>query len=144
MSSPISSVLTPTSSGFDPEMLKALSIQGSENHDTEMLGTKQNFYSHLSNNLSDMETQVQPAVTQVLESIESFGQETAAEAIEPADVLKGRVEMSDNGLGCFCEVFVRPSILASGLFSAYFIQQMEDQLLFCDGPCKKWFHVWYA
>ena len=41
MSSPISSVLTPTSSGFDPEMLKALSIQGSDNFDTEMLGIKQ-------------------------------------------------------------------------------------------------------
>lgn len=64
-----------------------------------------------------METQVQPAVsTQVLESIESFGQETPAEAIQPADMRHGRVEMSDNGLDCFCEVFVRPSILASGLF----------------------------
>ena len=44
MSSPISSVLTPASSGFDPEMLKALSIQGSDNHDTEMLGMKQIFF----------------------------------------------------------------------------------------------------
>ena len=44
MSSAISSVLTPTSSGFDPEMLKALSIQGSDDHDTEMLGIKQFFF----------------------------------------------------------------------------------------------------
>ena len=41
MTSPISSVLMPTSSGFDPEMLKALSIQGSDNSDTVMLGIKQ-------------------------------------------------------------------------------------------------------
>jgi hypothetical protein len=89
-----------------------------------------------------METQVQPAVTQVLESIQSFGQETAAEAIQPADMRHGRVKMSDNGLDCFCEVVVRPSILASGLFFNLLFQQMKDQLLFCDGACKKWFHVW--
>ena len=87
-----------------------------------------------------METQVQPASTLVLESIQSFGQETAAEAIQPADTR--HVEISDNGLDCFCEVFVRPSILAGKLFSAYYVQQMKDQLLFCDGACKKWFHVW--
>lgn len=62
-----------------------------------------------------METQVQPAATVGLESTESFGQETASEAIQPADMPHGRAEMSDNGLDCFCEVFVRPSILASGL-----------------------------
>ena len=44
MSSPISSMLTPKSSGFDPEMLNALSIQGSDNHDTDMLGIKQTFF----------------------------------------------------------------------------------------------------
>ena len=44
MSSPISSVHTPTGSGFDPEMLKALSIQGSDNCDTEMLGIKQTLF----------------------------------------------------------------------------------------------------
>lgn len=90
-----------------------------------------------------METQVQPAFTQVLESIQSFGQETATEAIQPADMHHGHDEISDNGLDCLCEVFVRPSILASGVFfPTYYIQQIEDQLLFCDGACKKWFHVW--
>ena len=44
MSSAISSVPTPTSSGFEPEMLKALSIQGSDDNDTEMLGIKQIFF----------------------------------------------------------------------------------------------------
>jgi hypothetical protein len=64
-----------------------------------------------------METQVQPAGTQVLESIQSFGQETAAETIEPANMRPhGDVEISDNGLDCFCEVFVRPSIPEIGLF----------------------------
>ena len=48
-----------------------------------------------------METQVQPAVTVGLESTESFGQETASEAIQPADMPHGRAEMSDNGLDCF-------------------------------------------
>ena len=43
MTSPTPSVLTPLSSGFDPEMLKALSIKGN-NSDTEMLGIKQIFY----------------------------------------------------------------------------------------------------
>lgn len=89
-----------------------------------------------------METQVQPTGTQVLESIQSFGQETAAEAIQPANMRHDDVEISDNGLDCFCQVFVRPSILASRLFSAYYIQQVEDQLVFCDGACKKWYHVW--
>ena len=90
-----------------------------------------------------METQVQPAGTQALESIQSFGQETATEAIQPADMRHGLVEMSDNGLDCLCEVLVRiSSILTGRLFSAYHIQQIEDQVLFCDGPCKKWFHVW--
>ena len=68
-----------------------------------------------------METQVQPAGTLVLESIQSFGQETAAESIQPADTRHGLVEISDNGLHCFCEVFVRPSLLADRLFSAYYV-----------------------
>lgn len=78
----------------------------------------------------------------VLESLQSFGQETAAEAIQPAIMRHGRDETSDNGLNCFCEVFVRPSTLKGGLFAAYYIEQVKDQLLFCDGACKKWFHVW--
>jgi hypothetical protein len=82
------------------------------------------------------------AGAQILESLQSFGQETAAEAIQSANMRHGRDEISDNGLDCFCEVFVRPSILAGRLFSTYYIQQVEDQLLFCDGACKKWFHVW--
>ena len=60
-----------------------------------------------------METQVQPTGTQVLESIQSFGQETAAESIQPADMRHDHVEISDNGLDCLCEVFVSPPILAS-------------------------------
>ena len=63
-----------------------------------------------------METQVQPAGTQVLESIQSFGQETAAESIQPANIHRGDVKISDNGLDCLCEVFVGPPILARGLF----------------------------
>ena len=89
-----------------------------------------------------METQALPADTQVLESIQSFGHETAAEAIQSASMRHGHDEISDNGLNCLCEVFVRPSIQASRFFSAYYTQQVEDQILFCDGACKKWFHVW--
>jgi hypothetical protein len=60
-----------------------------------------------------METQVLPAGTQVIESIQSFGQETATEAIEPANTRHGNDKTNDNGLDCFCEVFVRRSILTS-------------------------------
>ena len=88
-----------------------------------------------------METQVQPTETQVLESIQSFEQETAAEAIQSADMRHDHV---DNGLDCVCKVFVGLSILAGRILSAYYIQQIEDQLLFCDGACKKWFHVWFV
>jgi hypothetical protein len=86
-----------------------------------------------------METQDQP---QVPESIQSFGQETAAETIQSADMRHDHFEISHNGLGCFCEVVVSLSILAGRLLSAYHIQQIEGQLLFCEGACKKWFHVW--
>ena len=60
-----------------------------------------------------METQVLPAGTQVLESIQSFRQETATEAIKPANTRHGHDKTSGNGLHCFCEVFVRRSILTS-------------------------------
>lgn len=91
-----------------------------------------------------METQVLPAGTQVLESIQSFGQDTAAEAIQPANMRHGHDETSDNGLDCFCKVFVRPSSQISSLSSTSHIQQVEDQLLFCEGACKKWFHAWFV
>jgi hypothetical protein len=55
-----------------------------------------------------METQDQP---QVPESIQSFGQETAAETIQSADMRHDHFEISHNGLGCFCEVVVSLSIL---------------------------------
>jgi len=57
-----------------------------------------------------METQGLPTGTQVLKSIQSFGQETAAEAIQPANMRHGRDETSDNGLDCFCKVSVRSSV----------------------------------
>ena len=53
--------------------------------------------------------------TQVLESIQSFGQETTTEAIQPVDTHHGHDKISDNGLNCFCEVFVGPPILAGGV-----------------------------
>ncbi|KAF8809119.1 hypothetical protein BYT27DRAFT_7095073 [Phlegmacium glaucopus] len=119
MSSPVSSALTPTSS-FDPDMLKTLTIRESETFDTEMLGIEQNPF------LALLIISILPTGAQVLESIQSFGQETTAEVIQPANMRHGHDERerSDNGLDCFCKVAI------------------EDELLFCDSGCEKWFHVW--
>ena len=91
-----------------------------------------------------METQVLPADTRVLESIQSFGQETAPEIIRPTNMRHDCDKTKDNGLDCLCQIFVRFSILTSRVFSIYYMQQTEDQLLFCDGACKKWFHIWFV
>ena len=64
------------------------------------------FLCYLSNDLSDLETQVLPVGTQVLESIQLFGQETAAEAIHSVNIPHGHDETNDNDLNYFCEVFV--------------------------------------
>lgn len=66
---------------------------------------------------------------QVLESIQSFGQETAAEAIKPAKVHHAPDQASDNSLGCFCEVLVRSSILMAKFFSAYC--NSRQKMIYC-------------
>lgn len=51
-------------------------------------------------------------------------------------------EANEDGLDCFCQVFVRPSILTAKPSSGCYIQQTGGDLIFCDGECKKWLHVW--
>ena len=97
-----------------------MSIRGSETFDAEMLGIKQIIFLAPLIISVDIETQVQPPGTQVLESIQSFGQETVAEAIQRTNVHDN--ETSDNGLDCLCEVFVCPSIPTTRLFTAHYIQ----------------------
>lgn len=89
-----------------------------------------------------METQFLLTDAQVLESIQSLEQETSAEAMQSDNVRHDHEEANEDGLDCFCQVFVRPSILTAKPFSGCYIQQTGGDLIFCDGGCKKWLHVW--
>ncbi|KAF8969871.1 HORMA domain-containing protein [Flammula alnicola] len=82
--SPLSTAPTsPTSQGFDPEMLKNMHINAPDNCDSEML---------------DLETQINPHDSSV-DSIRSFAQRN-----ERSDAIEQTPEPNDNGLDCECGI----------------------------------------
>ncbi|KIM48812.1 hypothetical protein M413DRAFT_86715 [Hebeloma cylindrosporum] len=106
-----SSVSTPPTSpfmGFDPEMMKNMSLGAPEAVDIEML---------------DFETQrTHEGARQTLESIQSFPETVKGDSIQNPS-LEGP-EQSDSGLQCECGI------------------STEAECCFCEGGCKRWFHVW--
>ncbi|KAH0583612.1 hypothetical protein H2248_009230 [Termitomyces sp. 'cryptogamus'] len=104
--SPITSIISRHSSDTDIDMVKEMHTQ-SIIDDTVPL---------------DMETQ--------MESIESFGSESAVKAAEGNQPTPRRTSsltkrnLPDHGLGCECGV------------------NIEDPSCFCEGGCGKWFHIW--
>ncbi|KAJ3513750.1 hypothetical protein NLJ89_g2778 [Agrocybe chaxingu] len=73
----------------------------------------------------DLETQATPQGPVVSDSIESFGASNETDTIQSDGLLLAGERLSDNGLQCECG-----------------IPEEDGTFVFCEGGCKKWFHLW--
>lgn len=141
MSSPDSISIIPTrGSGFGP----SVPPRPSEGHDIGILGIFQHRYNGPFRSdiiLKDLETQ--PLEGDKVESIESFKTPPPCESVRTSPTVIYVTEDDDNGLDCDCEIDVSPRLLYYyKKYEASRLLQIEDETFFCEGGCKKWFHVW--
>ncbi|CAA7271513.1 unnamed protein product [Cyclocybe aegerita] len=73
----------------------------------------------------DLETQVTSREPMASDSIESFPASNAMDAVRNDGLLVAGERLSDNGLQCECG-----------------IPEEDGTFVFCEGGCKKWFHLW--
>ncbi|KDR73549.1 hypothetical protein GALMADRAFT_617548 [Galerina marginata CBS 339.88] len=76
------------------------------------------------NEMLDLETQALPRITSPLESIQSFRQDVIQVRGTKSATVGRQHELQDHGLQCDCDI------------------SLEDMCCYCEGGCKRWFHVW--